>query len=43
MPKLGDSLFCRIEQDNDHDEHAVAIINENKVVGYVPQNICSVF
>ena len=40
MPLVGDdSLVCHKEGQNMHDQHAVAIVRENTVVGHVPQNI----
>ena len=38
-----DSLFCRKEDTNPHDPNAVAIIREGKIVGHIPQNICTTF
>ena len=43
-PLVGDdSLFCRKENGNVHDPHAVAIIAGNAIVGHVPENICGFF
>ena len=43
-PLVGDdALFCRKENANVHDAHAVAIIVGNNIVGHVPENICGFF
>ena len=40
VPLIGDdSLTCQKEHDNEHDNHAVAIIRERRTVGHVPENI----
>ena len=37
-PTIGDTLRLRIEPDNQHDRYAVAVLNEDTIVGHVPRS-----
>ena len=46
MPTIGKTLQCQREPNNDYDNFAVAIIENNTIVGHVPQTIsvpCDLF
>ena len=43
-PKEGDEIFClKSENENQHDKFAVAIVLEERIVGYVPKNLSKIF
>ena len=43
-PKVGDENIClKLENDNEHDKFAVAVLFEERVVGHVPKNLSKLF
>ena len=42
-PCLGETLSLRIEDENQHDSFAVAIVKNDDVVGHAPRNLSRVF
>ena len=46
IPTIGNTLQSRIEADNEHDDFAVAITEDDTIVGHVPRTIsvpCNLF
>lgn len=41
-PVIGELLPLRAEDDNEHDDHAVAVVKAGDVVGHVPRAISTV-
>ena len=40
---IGDILFCEIEKDNEHDEHAVVVKSQNGgIAGHVPVELSEI-
>ena len=35
-PVIGEELEVRTEDDNDHDQHAVAVVKDGVVIGHMP-------
>ena len=43
-PKVGDENFClKSENENQHGKFALAIVLEERIVGYVPKNLSKIF
>lgn len=42
-PYVGEELFVQTEDENEHDEHAVAIIKDDCVVGHMPRSLLPIF
>ena len=43
-PKVGDENFClKSENENQYDKFALAIVLEERIVGYVPKNLSEIF
>ena len=45
-PIVGEELECKIEDNNEHDRHAVAVMKEDRVVGHIPREhskVCKFF
>ena len=40
--QVGQELLLKHEPDNSEDSHAVAVLNEDVIVGHVPYNLASV-
>ena len=40
--QVGQELLLKHEPDNSEDSHAVAVLNENVIVGHVPYNLAPV-
>ena len=40
--EVGQELLLKREPDNSEDSHAVAVLNENVVVGHIPYNLAPV-
>ena len=36
-PVIGEELEVRTEDDNDHDQHAVAVVKDGVVIGHMPR------
>ena len=36
MPVVGEELTLEMEDDNEHDEHAVAVMKDGYIVGHMP-------
>ena len=36
IPVIGEELHAKLEEDNEHDEHAVAVILYGRTVGHLP-------
>ena len=43
MPTLGEELQLMPEEDNIHDNHAVAVMKEGNVVGHMPHSLLPMF
>ena len=41
-PNIGEELSVKREDDNQHDNHAVAVMKNGKIVGHVPRSISRV-
>ena len=39
LPVIGEELRTKLEKDNEHDEHAVAVILDGCTVGHVPHAV----
>ena len=43
-PKVGDENFClKLENENEHDNFAVAVVLEEQIVEHVPKNLSKTF
>ena len=42
MPVVGEELTLETEHDNEHDEHAVAVMKDGYIVGHVPRSLSKV-
>ena len=40
-PSLGRRYSCTTEEKNEHDEYAVAVVNDDEVVGHIPLRLRS--
>ena len=38
-PVIGEELHTKLEKDNEHDEHTVAVILDGGTVGHLPRTI----
>ena len=38
-PVINEELHTKLEKDNEHDEHAVAVILDGRTVGQLPRTI----
>ena len=36
---IGEELHTKMEKDNEHDEHTVAVILDSRIVGQLPRTI----
>ena len=36
-PVIGEELEVRTEDDNEHDQHAVAVVKDGVVIGHMPR------
>lgn len=41
-PEVGEILQLRTEDNNEHDEYAVAVVKESHVIGHVPRSMSRV-
>ena len=41
-PVIGEELHTKLEEDNEHDKHAVAVILDDRTVGHLPCTISHV-
>ena len=39
MPVISEELHTKLEEDNKHNEHAVAVIWDSHTVGHLPRTI----
>ena len=42
MPVIGQELKTKLEEDNEHDKHAVAVLLDDQIVGHLPRSISRV-
>ena len=41
-PVIGEELQTKLEQNNEHDRHAVAVMKDSQIVGHLPRSISRV-
>ena len=41
-PVIGQELKTKLEEDNEHDKHAVAVLLDDQIVGHLPRSISRV-
>ena len=41
-PVIGQKLNTKLEEDNEHDKHAVAVLLDDQIVGHLPRSISRV-
>lgn len=41
-PVIGEELQTKLEQNNEHDRHAVAVMRDDQIVGHLPRSISRV-